>query len=57
MIITALITDITIPHSWYISTYLVANGTYEDDDWMASQVWGQITYEDRASDAPYDDTV
>lgn len=32
-------------HSWYISTYLVANGTYEDDDWMASQVWGQITYE------------
>lgn len=32
-------------HSWYISTYLVANGTYEDDDWMASQVWGQIIYE------------
>ena len=32
-------------HSWYISTYLVANGTYEDDDWMASQVWGQIAYE------------
>ena len=32
-------------HSWYISTYLVANGTYEDDDWMASQIWGQIAYE------------
>ena len=32
-------------HTWYISTYLVANGTYEDDDWMASQVWGQIIYE------------
>ena len=45
MIITALITDITIPTPGISARILVANGTYEDDDWMASQVWGQITYE------------
>ena len=32
-------------HSRQLSTYLVANGPNQDDDSMASQVWGQISYE------------